>query len=292
MNRPLIIAGAPRSGTNALRDALCRLPEFHTWPCDELNPLWRTGNRDYPTDELTAAHARPEVVSRIHRAFDRQSSKQRTATLVEKTCANTLRLEFVHSVFPNALFVEIVRDGRDAASSAVKRWGAPFELMYTLRKVRYVPKADLAGVVTGQLAHRVLRMGAPRQAKVRTWGPRWTAIDELVTSGASLEEISATQWSACTSASADFFATHRDADVVHVRYEDFVTSPAATLHTICSAAGVQTGDGAVTGAIDSIHARSVGRWRDTPLASDTKAMGALNEELTRLGYATAGSEHG
>lgn len=36
---PVVIIGAGRSGTNALRDALTALPEFETWPCDEINPI-------------------------------------------------------------------------------------------------------------------------------------------------------------------------------------------------------------------------------------------------------------
>ena len=43
---PVIVVGTGRSGTNMLRDALCVLPGFDTWPCDEGNYIWRHGNRD------------------------------------------------------------------------------------------------------------------------------------------------------------------------------------------------------------------------------------------------------
>ena len=59
--RPLVIIGAGRSGTNMLRDVLCRMPGLGTWPCDEINYIWRHGNRAHPDDEFPGGFARPKV---------------------------------------------------------------------------------------------------------------------------------------------------------------------------------------------------------------------------------------
>ena len=53
----VIIIGAPRSGTNILRDVLTSFDGICTWPCDEINYIWRHGNAKYPSDELLAANA-------------------------------------------------------------------------------------------------------------------------------------------------------------------------------------------------------------------------------------------
>ena len=45
---PLVIVGAPRTGTNLLRDLLTQLPGYGTWPCDEINYIWRHGNATHP----------------------------------------------------------------------------------------------------------------------------------------------------------------------------------------------------------------------------------------------------
>ena len=58
---PLVIIGAARSGTNMLRDLLSSLEPFATWPCDEINYIWRHGNREFETEEFT-----PETVSYTH----------------------------------------------------------------------------------------------------------------------------------------------------------------------------------------------------------------------------------
>lgn len=75
--RPIVIIGAPRSGTNMLRDALCQVSGPGTWPCDEINAVWRCGNGRHPTDELRLEHARPEVKRYIRRAFDRLARRRR-----------------------------------------------------------------------------------------------------------------------------------------------------------------------------------------------------------------------
>ncbi|MFV2092639.1 MAG: hypothetical protein ACC634_06100, partial [Hyphomicrobiales bacterium] len=85
---PVIIIGAARSGTNMLRDMLSTLPGFATWPCDELNPVWRHGNRSWPDDEIPA-----ELAGRgrdfIRRRFTRMWRQSGGCPfIVEKTCAN------------------------------------------------------------------------------------------------------------------------------------------------------------------------------------------------------------
>jgi len=47
-NAPVIIIGAPRSGTNIIRDVIVTNNNFTTWPCDEINYVWRYKNLEYP----------------------------------------------------------------------------------------------------------------------------------------------------------------------------------------------------------------------------------------------------
>ena len=139
MTSKIIIVGAPRSGTNMLRDVLARVPDFASWPCDEVNLLWRHGNRSHPSDELRVEQATPQVGSFMQQQFERIAKKYSASTVVEKTCANSLRVDFVDACVPDARFVLITRDGIDAAASAMDRWNAPFDLRYTAAKARYVP---------------------------------------------------------------------------------------------------------------------------------------------------------
>ena len=80
---PAVIIGAGRSGTNMLRDLLVSQSEFTTWPCDEINYIWRHGNRSFETDEFTRDMADDSIKSFVHAKFKSLSNKSPSATVVE-----------------------------------------------------------------------------------------------------------------------------------------------------------------------------------------------------------------
>ena len=121
--RPIIIVAAGRSGSKLLRGILASHWDAICFP-REINYIWRHGNLDFPTDELQPENARPEVVQYIRKRFDKVRSGQGKQRVIEKTCANSLRVDFVHTIFPEAYFVHLVRDGRAVAESARRRWRA------------------------------------------------------------------------------------------------------------------------------------------------------------------------
>lgn len=195
--QPLIIIGAPRSGTNLLRDLLTELPGHATWACDEINPIWRHGNGGHPDDELTPDQARSEVRRYIRRRFDSLARRCEARVVVEKTCANALRVDFVQRVLPDAKFVVIERDGYDAVASALLRWRAGTNLAYTLRKGRYVPATDLPVWSWGFVTSRLGRWRGEAQA-LPSWGPRFAGMDVELRRG-SLARVAAMQWARCVS---------------------------------------------------------------------------------------------
>ncbi len=68
---PVIIIGAPRSGTNMLRDVLTSFEKIGTWPCDEINYIWRHGNVRYPSDEIPRERATEPVKNYIRQHFQK-----------------------------------------------------------------------------------------------------------------------------------------------------------------------------------------------------------------------------
>ena len=122
-----------------LRDLLNEMPQFATWPCDEINYIWRHGNRGFETDEFTRSMADTDTANFIRNQFASFGKRHPGTTIVEKTCASSLRCGFIHEIFPKARFVNIIRDGRDVAASASLRWNAKLDVGYILKKARYVP---------------------------------------------------------------------------------------------------------------------------------------------------------
>lgn len=272
----LIIVGAGRSGTNALRDALCELDDFGTWPCDEINYIWRFGNRDYPTDELTAAHASDKAKNYIRHQFEKQHRKLGTRFLVEKTCASSLRVEFVDEIFPEARFVNIVRDGRDVAASAAERWTAPLDVPYLARKARFVPRRDLPVYAMRYVRTRLDRLRSDDD-RLSWWGPKFDGMEQLGPD-TPLVEVAARQWAASVLTAHRQLAEIPDERVMNVSYKDFVAEPADTVGQIASWMGAVETNERLDRATAGIHARSIGSWKKKLNAEDQALVNAITSE--------------
>jgi hypothetical protein len=223
-NPPVIIIGAPRSGTNMLRDLLSTLPGHGTWPCDEINTIWRHGNLHHPSDRFTPEMATPPVRDYIRGRFAHVARRYGLATVVEKTCANSLRVGFVDRIFDDARYVFIARDGLDATSSAMKRWTAGAELGYLAKKARWVPLRDLPHYGLRFVRNRIHKLTSDDK-RLAFWGPALDGMQELVASR-SLPEVCAIQWAACVTTALDDLAAVPAERKILVRYEDLVSAPA------------------------------------------------------------------
>jgi hypothetical protein len=276
----VVIVGAPRSGTNMLRDVLTTIPGVTTWPCDEINLIWRHGNRASASDELTPAAARPEVRRYIRRRFD-AVRKTDQPIVVEKTCANSLRVEFVRAVLPDAKYVVITRDGLDAAASAMKRWVAPLDLSYTAAKARFVPLSDVAYYGVRFASGRLRRRSSTPGRVSGWWGPRPDDYRELMATH-PLDELCAIQWQRCVEQSLAALADLGDRRVHRVRYEEFVTDPGRHVSELASFLGVADQPSA---RVDGVLASSVGKGRrDLGDEATSRLEGLVASTLKELGY--------
>lgn len=281
--QPVVIIGAPRSGTNILRDVLTRVDGVDTWPCDEINYIWRHGNRAWPTDEFTPEMATPRVTRYIKRAFDTAAARTGARWLVEKTCANSLRVGFVDRVVPDARYLVIVRDGRDVVASALKRWTAPLEPRYLARKARFVPATDLPFYALGYLRNRLVRLVRPDRG-LAVWGPKFEGMETYRAGG--LAQLCAAQWARCVDAADAQLALLDPARVHRIRYEEFVTSPATVMQGVAAFLGLPVAPEAWNELAGDVFTGSVGKGR-LELAPDEvrRVEELIAPTLARHGYA-------
>lgn len=281
--KKIIIVGAPRSGTNMLRDVLCKLDGVDTWPCDEINYVWRHGNVRYPDDEFNVELATPKVISYIQKKFEWVSKRYSAHTVVEKTCANSLRLPFVDTVVPDAQYIFIYRDGLDVVGSAVKRWKAELDIPYLVNKARFVPFFDLPFYASRYLWNRIYRM-ISREERLAFWGPQFEGLDEALASH-SLTEVCALQWQRCVEQSELALSKMPKGKVSRVSYETFVGSPEAELSRIISELGLKVDEGSVPFAVEGVSPNSIGKGR---AELDANTIGSLKslvgKTLRRYGY--------
>lgn len=262
MYHSLIILGAPRSGTNALRDSICRIPGFSTWPCDELNYLWKYTNATYPYDDLQDFHFNEKVSSRLNNLFQ-QRYDSTGSVVVEKTCANCLRVPFVHSIVPRSKFIYIRRDPFDVVASSLKRWKAPLDIPYILKKAYFVPLSEAPYYASRYAFHRLKRYFS-RESALPSWGPRFQGIDQLRQS-LSLAELCLHQWyECCLAAETSLLKLKENGSTVYfLRYEDFVASPQVSLCNLLSSMGYPINLDAVKASASHVYASSVGKGSST-----------------------------
>lgn len=283
---PVIIIGAARSGTNILRDTLCALEPFSTWDCDEINPIWRHGNDRASTDSFGPENATAQVRSFIRRAFVRQwDASGRPPYLVEKTCANSLRVPFVQAILPEARFLYIVRDGIDVVRSAAKRWKGELEvagLPYFLAKVRNTPLPDLPAYGWRFMTSRLGQLSG-RSERLSRWGPHFDDLDHYARS-ASITELCARQWAVCVDASDGAFAGMPSDRWFGLTYEEFVREPLTAIRDILQFLGAGSDAASVRDAVKGISSGSLGKGRrvwDDDLLS---VLPLMRSTLTRHGY--------
>ena len=289
MSQQVIIVGAPRSGTNMLRDVLTSTPGVSTWPCDEINFVWKHGNLDIDHDELPVDRA-DLTAGYLRGQFDARARKDRADVVIEKTCATSLRVPFVARALPDAKFIFIRRDGLDATASTMKRWNAEFDLRYTLKKVRYVPSTDLPRHLRDFVAKRVRQRvsgdtrSEENELKVSTWwGPRPHDFRQLQRDH-PLEELAFIQWQRCVVQTADALSDLDPGRVLEVRYEDYVADPRTGTQRCLEFMGV--GDRLDRTEVGQVMTSSVGKGR-AQLGFD--AVSRLEDlgrsSLERFGYA-------
>jgi hypothetical protein len=143
INRPIFVVGAPRGGTNIFYRTFARHPDL-AWISNitkkvpsslwltrilmlfrsdhrptEANNVWQkfTGRQDESLgrDQATAAARRylRTVVGNNLRIFNKPR-------FVNKCPGNSVRMEFLKEIFPDAIFIHVIRDGRAAAYSIMR----------------------------------------------------------------------------------------------------------------------------------------------------------------------------
>jgi hypothetical protein len=257
-----------------LRAAFESHPDVAAVPYD-VNYAWKWGNYSVPHDELSPEHHLDARRRRFIREFIfRFARRSGVSIVVEKTVSNTLRLPFVHAVFPEAIFVHLVRDGRDVAESARRMWMQPPEWQTVLEKLSSVPFRALPSYATQYIGYHLTGV-ARRDGKLASWGPRFAGIDNAA-KNLPLIALCGRQWRRCVEATLDEIPRLPAHKFVQVRYESLVQEPTRTLGELFLQLGLRDAHAHSSRASAGIDARNLGKAR---LALDSMEMQQLMEEI-------------
>ena len=279
--RPIILIGAARSGTKMLRDTIAIHPQIDKVPYD-INYIWRLGNEKLPHDELTPDMATPEVVMRIRKQFRHYHSTD-TPALIEKTVGNTLRPLFVNKVFPEAIFIHLIRDGRDVVESVHRQWLAPPDWRYIAQKAMSFPITQAFGYAMTYAKTTLSKVIFSKKHLVGTWGPRYKGIDGDVATK-NLLTVCAIQWRISVEKALDELSQIGEERVFTIRYEEFVTDPSTYLTELATFIGMKSN--LYSGVnLDHVSSKNIGKGLQNLNPDQIDAiMDVITPSLQRLGY--------
>ena len=205
--RPFFITGQPRSGTTLLRFMLSSHPHLHVpdetgfLPFLDVDPdapldhagvtavLRRIGalNRGWAglvpdVDSFSAALPHPTLPFVLDALYRREMLPVQKPRWGDKTPLYVQYIPQIAAIFPEAQFVHVIRDGRDAALSARAKWGREkryMDLSYLLRNwVRNVGAGQAAGARLGEAQYTEVRYEALVTEPVETLRGVLAFLDE------------------------------------------------------------------------------------------------------------------
>jgi LPS sulfotransferase NodH len=259
LKRPIFIVGAPRSGTTFLGECLAQLPElsYHFEPVVIKAAAYFVYTEQWSDRKINRFY--PQVYAWLMRLY-----MDADLRLAEKTPRNSLVIPALHQAFPDAQFIFILRDGRDAALSLSKKpWYA--------NQTKGAGLKEPAGYVFGPEArfwvepHRAEEFEHTSDIHRCVWIWR-QYVEKVIEASASLPK-------------EQFY---------QVKYEDLVSNPEPHTSQILDFLGIeQTESRNILQQYIKAQANpsSIGLWRKQLDSEQVDAVEAeAGELLTQLGY--------
>jgi hypothetical protein len=326
LERPIIILGSARSGTTLLAQLLKEHPTLAVW--EEPTHIWRHRHAYRSSDILTARDATPAISAYIRRQFEsylRASHKER---FVEKTPSNCFRVPFIREVFPDALFVHLVRDGRAVTVSAMVQWQHGLIMDRTETGERHVA-TNSSFTAAGDLWQRSKGMSAALRTTAKflrdtrrltgglwtlleapayvpgllriflrkltrdrsfIWGPRFPGIREIHRRYTLLEAC-ALQWASSVQAVSAHTHDLPAGQYAELRYEDLIADPVWFLERFCAFTGIPAPEAFLASAAKSVRPQGGGSWQDRLSPEEAHLLESwLAPQLLYYGYHTGRHE--
>ncbi|MGF1477774.1 MAG: sulfotransferase [Geminicoccaceae bacterium] len=205
LDRPIIILGAPCSGTTFLGHTLGRHASLAF--ADEPRLVWRYGN-DHKSDMLYPEDAGDRVIDHIRSYFSGFVHDRGGQRLLEKTPSNSLRPEFVERILPGCRFLHITRHPLDAVLSIRSKWLGRAYGIKTIHpgrvgKRRREISLQRLPYYSRELICRTAPAPIARLFGPNIWGPRLPGIRSLLRD-MDLLDVCALQWRTCVDTAVHF----------------------------------------------------------------------------------------
>jgi hypothetical protein len=115
------------------------------------------------------------------------------------------------------------------------------------------------------------------------WGPRYKGIHEDMKTH-DLLTIIARQWSVCSRQAEKALAHFENAQILRLRYEEFVDNPIPDLERICAHCGLETTIDMVRAANELVKADRHLKWQRFDPYDLARIVPEIDDEMRRHGY--------
>jgi hypothetical protein len=258
--RPVLIVGCGRSGTTVLGQVLGSHPLLaylneprDIWLYEPRTDIWSAEARARGGRLcLSRGDVRPAAAARIRRAFAAEVRLQRAERLVEKLPVNAFRVGWLAGMFPDALFVHLIRNGLAVAASIARQ----------AERAQWFGFADYKWRL---LAERARERGEGGLVGLCTDGFRRGLLEWRLSVSTALEDLAALP------------AERR----LEIRYERLVEQPAEVCARLEAFIGIRHDPAMAVFARAEVGRRSPA---PEPIAPAPEAQRIAGDLLARLGY--------
>lgn len=273
---PVFVIGCSRSGTTVTFETIAASNSFLNFGY-EIPQFWN-GLYGPLSNGWESEAAGPEQAGPTHRDAALRFFYQRLGAgpVLDKTCINTLRVGYLHRLFPRAKFVFIHRDGRDNISSMIDGW----------RLGRTDGGFGLTRFL-GSFPEPVAINGGEFDQWHFFLPPGWRGYNR-----ASLEEVCAFQWLSANRLALDARAEIPDDQWIQVRYEDIFDRPLAMFGQVFSRLGLAFDEG-MQARCASLGSRPTSivkgapkkqKWKEHNPEAVARILPLIRPMMERLGY--------
>lgn len=255
--KPIILLGAARSGTSLLGNILSAHNDISYWI--EPKYIWKKGMPDFNNDIRNYGDFTMNDIDYVKRRFLNFNNFNNKKRFMEKTPSNCFRIPFINSAFPDACYINIIRDGRQVVLSSFYKWTKSHDKTAYSRRLfnNDIPLSDLPFYLYDFVKQLLFQQS---KFKSKTWGPLNPKI--LEARNISIEYAIVSQWIESVKAIDNAI---KNLNHINIYYDDLIFNPKKVLTEILNFCNLEKSNEVFLKSKQLIFKSSLEKWRNDKL---------------------------
>ena len=285
----VFLIGAARSGTKLLRTILSQSNQIGSIPYD-MNYIWKYGHYGMKHDEMNDIEPSKKEIRFIRNYVFKQAKKQNVLTIIEKTVSNTLRVEYIKKIFPNARIIHLYRDGRDVSLSAKQRWeGSLFDTEQQskkeiIQKIFDLPFFAVSPYLFEYVKNNIKHIFLKSSKHVETWGPVYKDMQEDK-GKYDLLTLCGKQWNMSIESTMNSLKKYKqNIDYIEIQYEKLIENTLSEIERIEIFLNIQDVEPLKKYAKKNIRKCNKMKWKNEPKETILRLEQIISGNLEKLNY--------